>query len=141
MRKLLLHRSVAACLLWAGMSNGWCQTAMPSGSSVNATTNAQAASSPYRSAGVDLAALRVIAVDALRIAETGDLSAARKRIDDLERAWDRETPGMKVAAPERWRALDAALDRAERELRFWRARRTDSIAALQELVRTFDSAP
>jgi hypothetical protein len=81
----------------------------------------------------------LIAADALRIAETGDLSAARKRIDDLERVWNREAPAMKLAAPEKWRTLDSVIDRAERELRFWRVRRTDSVEALRELVRTLES--
>lgn len=139
MRKLIRRRSAAVCLLWAGLSTGWCQTAMPLGQGVNSTTSTQAASSPYRSSGVDLAALRAIAVDALRIAETGDLSAARKRIEDLERVWSREAGAVKLGSPDKWRALDTAIDRAERELRFWRARRTDSVEALQELVRIFDS--
>jgi hypothetical protein len=104
----------------------------PSDTASGATSSAQGALR-------DLSAFRAIALDTLRIAQTADFSAARKRMDELESTWNSAAPKLKPLAPEKWKKVDAAIDRAERELRFWRARRTDSVQSLQELVRTIDS--
>ncbi|MDQ6680415.1 MAG: hypothetical protein M3Y67_05555 [Pseudomonadota bacterium] len=101
--------------------------------------NTQAANAPSDSPASGMPALRAIAADTMRIAQSGDLSAARKRVDDLERDWSREAPELKSHAPDKWRSLDAAIDRAERELRFGRVRQTDSVAALQHVVEIIDS--
>jgi hypothetical protein len=133
------RRSVLKVLVtWPGMGC-LAPAAIAQAQPASLPASSQAASAAPHGPLGDLAALRAIAVDTLRIAEAGDLSAARKRIDDLEKGWDREAPKMKSRAPDKWRALDAAIDRAERELRFGRARRTDSIAALTDLIRIFDS--
>jgi hypothetical protein len=87
----------------------------------------------------DLSRFRAIAVDTLRIAQTGDLHAARARIRDLEESWEDAAPKMKSLAPDKWKAIDSAIDRARRELRFWRAKRTDSVEALQSLIDTMDT--
>lgn len=138
MRRPMLCRSGAACLFLAVATSVWSQGASPS-EGAKSTANAQAANSLSSPAVGGLVSLRATAADTLRIAETGDLSAARKRVDDLERGWNRETPELKSRAPEKWRSLDAAIDRAERELRFGRVRQTDSVAALQEVVSIIDS--
>ncbi len=65
----------------------------------------------------DLSKFRVIAVDTLKIAKTGDLKAAEKRITDFETAWDVAAKKMKAMNPKSWRTLDLALDRVLFELR------------------------
>jgi hypothetical protein len=92
-----------------------------------------------RTALGDLSAIRALAVDALRAAQAGDLRAARARVKELDESWERSAPKMKTLAPAKWEAVEAAIDRAGRELRFWRARRTDSVEALQALISTIDS--
>ncbi len=87
----------------------------------------------------DLSAYRAIAVDTLKIVDTGDFGAAKRRIKDLEVAWDQAEPKMKPLAPEKWQAVDAAIDRALREVRHWRAKQTDSREALEVLIATIDS--
>lgn len=87
----------------------------------------------------DLSGFRALVVDALRVAETGNLRAARSRVEALEESWQRATPKMKPLAPDQWKTVDRAIDRAERELRFWRVRRTDSVEALRFLLSTIDS--
>jgi hypothetical protein len=104
-----------------------------------ASGTSSGASNPAQGALGDLSGFRAIALDTLRTAQAGDLSAARKRMDELESTWNDAAPKLKRQAPEKWKKVDAAIDRAERELRFWRARRTDTVQALQELVRTIDS--
>ncbi len=100
---------------------------------------ADSAPAGSRTALCDLSGFRAIAVDTLKLAQTGDLEAARKRIRDLEESWEQAAPKMKPLAPAKWEAVDAAIDPARRELRFWRARRTDSVEALQALISTIDS--
>ena len=86
----------------------------------------------------NLAAVRSIAVDALQSARSGDLRRARERVEALEVQWREAASRMTSLSPQRRQAIDAAIDRVERELRFWRARRTDSAAALQTLVDVID---
>lgn len=138
MRDAVLSRSGAACLLFAATSSAWCQSAMPS-EAMKPTANAEAAINQPTTPARDLVALRDIAVATLQMAEAGDLAAARKRVDDLERDWNRQAPGLKSRAPDKWQSLDAAIDRAERELRFGRVRQTDSVMALRKVVAIIDS--
>jgi hypothetical protein len=98
------------------------------------------ASDPAQGAPGDLSGFRAAAVDALRSVQAGDFSTARKRMDELETNWNGAAPKLKRLAPEKWKKVDAAIDRAERELRFWRARRTDSVQALQDLISSIDSS-
>lgn len=88
----------------------------------------------------DLSAFRAIAVDTLRIVGSGDLGAAKKRIKDLEVAWDQAEPKIKSRAPDKWETVDTAIDRALKEVRAWRATQAASKEALQALVATIDAA-
>lgn len=124
---------VTVAMLWAAFAQAQSPAVRP------ASDMAPGASNPAQGTLGDLSGFRAIALDTLRIVQEGDFSAARKRMDELESSWNRAGPKLKRLAPEKWRKVDAAIDRAERELRFWRVRRTDSVQALQELVRTIDS--
>ncbi|MDQ6878179.1 MAG: hypothetical protein M3082_10885 [Candidatus Dormibacteraeota bacterium] len=86
----------------------------------------------------DLSAIRAIAVDALQLVQSGDLRRARERSEAIESQWRQAQARMRSLSPQRRQAIDSAIDRVERELRFWRARRTDSAAALQALVDVID---
>ncbi len=86
-----------------------------------------------------LSALRAIAIDALRLARSGDFAQARARVELMEAQWRLLQSKVKAVSPAKWRAVDEALDRVERELRFWRVRRSDSSAALQVLIDAIDS--
>ena len=88
----------------------------------------------------DLLAVRTTAVNALQFARSGDLGRARAQVEDLEGQWRQAKSKMPSLSPQRREAIDAAIDRVERELRFWRARRTDSAAALQTLIDVIDQA-
>ena len=118
--------------LWAALAHAQVGAAQPSAAGTGA-------SSPAQGALGDLSGFRSIALDILQIVQAGDFPAARKRVDELESTWKRAAPRLKRLSPDKWNKVDVAIERAERELRFWRARRTDSVLALEELVRAIDS--
>lgn len=88
----------------------------------------------------DLSGFRAIAVDTMKIVQTGDFGAARRRIKDLELSWDEAEPKIKPAAPKEWETVDIAIDRALKEVRAWRATKESSNQALQALIATIDAA-
>ena len=88
----------------------------------------------------ELLTIRTLAINALQFARSGDLGRARAQVEDLEVQWRQTKPKLTLLSPQRRHAIDTAIDRVERELRFWRARRTDSAAALQTLVDVIDQA-
>ena len=107
--------------------------AQPAASAANAQT------SVVRTSLGDLSGFRVIAADTLRIVNTGDFGAAKKRIKDLELDWDQAEPKMKPLAPEKWQTVDVAIDRALKEVRAWRTTQAASSEALQALLATIDA--
>lgn len=122
----------------ASIASLWAACALAQGASAPAVADDSSSAVPHAQAAPgDLPGLRAIAVDTLKIVQAGDFPAARKRMDELESRWKRAAPTSNLA-PEKRKKVDAAIDRAERELRFWRARRTDSAEALQELIRALD---
>ena len=86
----------------------------------------------------DLSPFRAIAVDTLRIVNTGDLAAAKKRIKDLELSWDQAEPKLKPLAPQKWETIDVSIDRALKEVRAWRTTPAASSEVLQALISTID---
>ena len=88
----------------------------------------------------DLSAFRAIAVDTLKIVNAGDMSAAKKRIKDLELSWDQAEPKLKPMAPKEWDTIDVAIDRALKELRAWTGTQAKSREALRALISTIDAA-
>lgn len=119
-------------LVLAALISSWLATR-----AIPAVAQASAPSGPGSGTRLDdLSAIRAIAIDALQLAESGDLRRARERSEAIESLWrDAKLPSL---PPQRRQAIDAAIDRVERELRFWRARRTDSAEALQTLVDVID---
>lgn len=121
-------------LVFAALTSSW--LASQAGT---ATAQASASSVPGKVAPpAELLSMRTIAVNALRFAQSGDLGRARAEVEALEVQWRRAKSTMPSLSAQRLQAIDAAIDRVERELRFWRARRTDSAAALQTLLDLLD---
>lgn len=87
----------------------------------------------------DLSGFRAIAADTLKIVKTGDFDAAKKRIKDLELSWDQAEPKMKPLAPDRWKTVDVAIDRALKEVRAWRSTPASSAEALNALIAAIDT--
>ena len=106
-RKFALVALIASCLVASG-GRAAAQASAPGGSR---------AISP----STDLSVIRAMAVDALQSAARGDLSQARVRVEALEVQWRGAKSTMTSLSPQRRQAIDTAIDRAERELRFSRA--------------------
>lgn len=87
----------------------------------------------------DLSGFRAIAVDTLKIVQTGNSGAAKKRIKDLELRWDEFEAKLKPLAPKEWETVDVAIDRALKEVRSWMSTPETSSQALQKLIATIDA--
>lgn len=70
------------------------------------------------SAGLgDLSAFTTIVTDVQAIAATGDMAAAKKRIKDLETAWDDQAATLRALDGNAWGTIDDAADAALAALR------------------------
>ena len=79
----------------------------------------------------DLSAFRTIANDTLKLAQAGDNAGAKKRITDIESAWDKAHATLKAKNAAAWTAIDDLLDAA---LKAARASNPDTIATTNALT-------
>jgi soluble cytochrome b562 len=86
----------------------------------------------------DLKPLRSIVDDTLKIAQKGDLPAAKTRIKDLETAWDKARTDLKPKNPAAWDALDKLIDASLKQLRADKPDAKGSADALSALLSQFD---
>ena len=86
----------------------------------------------------DLSAFRTIASDTLKLAQASDNAGAKKRITDIETAWDKAHATLKAKNAASWTAIDDSLDAA---LKATRASTPDAKAtttALTALIAMID---
>lgn len=86
----------------------------------------------------NLATFHNIAADVRVLVDQGQLESAKKRIKDLEVAWDAAEAGLKPRAAADWHRLDKSIDRALEALRSTPASAADCKAAMGELLGLMD---
>jgi hypothetical protein len=105
--------------------------------------SAEAAAKASQSLG-DLSALKTIINDVDKIANTGDMVAAEKRITDFESAWDDAQPKLQALNGEAWGVVDGAADKALKALRAKSpdaAKVAETLTALSAALDNPDGAP
>lgn len=85
-----------------------------------------------------LASFRAITTDVQILVKQGDLVGARRRIKDLEMAWDHAEAGIKPRAAADWHVVDKAIDRALEALRADKPDAATCQRTLTELLQIMD---
>ena len=88
----------------------------------------------------DLSTFKAIAADTLRITRSGDVPAAKTRIQDLETSWDQAAPRLRARNADAWKTVDKAIDRALSELRASKPAASSSTQALTDLLVMIDTS-
>lgn len=138
LRNAVRHIAIISAIFLLSIATGCSKPAeKPKAPSDPAAT--QADQSPAASKLGDLSEFHVIAVDVANLVHQHHLAAGKIRIKDLESRWDSAEAGLKPRAAADWHMLDKAIDRALSALRAGTPDPAECQAAMDDLLKMFDS--
>jgi len=110
------HSTIQAADSSAAAQVGSANAADPASSTIS---SGQSSKQPAKSLSPlgDLTEFKTITQDCLNFVNSGDLSGAKTRVDDLEYEWDNSQARLKPMNPAAWTKVDTAVDQVLRQLR------------------------
>lgn len=100
----------------------------------------QAAQAATASKLGNLASFRTITMDVSSLVNKGDLAGAKKRVTDLESAWDGAEAGIKPRSAADWHLVDKSLDKLYSAIRQNKPDVAACKLALANVLATMDNA-
>lgn len=88
----------------------------------------------------DLSGFKAISGDTLKLVSAGKLPEAKTRIKDLETAWDDAHNKLQALNTDKWTVIDAALDKALKQLRSEAPTVAASTDAMNALVKAINDS-
>jgi hypothetical protein len=120
--------SMLVFIFWGGYH--WRRAGLQISTTAEATQAlGQTPASDLRPLG-DLSPFKTITVATLELVDSGNLSAAKTKVRDLETAWDNTAGALKRMNKEKWAEVDDSIDTVLRQLR---AFHQDSVACQESL--------
>lgn len=132
---------VSVLVLSSGTGYYWQHTKLQ-----NEVNNSVSQGSPQQGSSVDisqfgplgdLSSFKKITEDTLSLVNSGDLTAAKTRVNDLEYSWDNAKARLKPMSSKKWTEVDNSIDKVLRQLRSTHQDAEACKTALESLLTAF----